>query len=206
MSDVDATHPSTFAGRIGVTLLCVYLFGVTLRIGGCYAPDLAPRDERRGQGPAVGDEFPAFTLRDVSGVEVSRDELRGTTAVLVFAPSLDWSPPTKARILDLADALGKRRDVRVAVILPGEQATPRSLAFVRDRHLPFYVLIDDRGLIERLGFAAAAPDGTPAAVTATFTLDTEGRVLFRDVRTNARSWPAVDVVLANTTPTEATAP
>lgn len=188
MSATELKGPPTFAGRIGVTLLCLYLLGVTLRIGGCYAPEPTPRDEIPKAGPALGAEFPAFTLRDLSGVEIGRDQLRGAKAVIVVVPSLDWSPPTKAHVLDLAEALQDRRDVRVALIVPQAQATPRSLAFVRDRHLPFFVLIDDAGLIDRLGLATAAPDGSSSAHPATFVLDAEGRVQLRDVRTNARTW------------------
>jgi len=196
MRDADVRRPPAFAGRIGVTLLCLYLLAVTARIGGCYAPDLARRDDLPGAGPAVGDAFPAFTLRDASGVEIRSDALRGTSAVIAIVPSLDWSPPTKARVLDLAAAVAGRRDVRVALLLPAAQATPRTLAFVRDRRLPFYVLVDDAGLIDRLGLATPGPDGTPAAYTATFVLDAEGRVLLRDVRKSARAWPDADLVLA----------
>ncbi len=196
MSDGDPKGPPVFAGRIGVTLLCVYLLGVTLRIGGCYAPEPTPRDEIRDAGPAVGAEFPSFTLRDVDGVEVSRERLlSGARGVIVVVPSLDWSPPTKAHLLDLAEALRGRRDVRVAVILPQAQATARSLAFVRDRRLPFVVLIDDAGLIEGLGLATAAPDGSPSAHPATFVLDGAARVQLRDVRKNARVWLDADTML-----------
>lgn len=195
------------AGRIGVTLLCLYLLGVTLRIGGCYGPDGAPRDERSDAGPAVGTEFPAFTLRDASGATVSRTDLGGGIAIVVVVPSLDWSPPTKAHLLDLADALRGRRDVRAAVVVPAAQATPRSLAFVRDRHLPFFVLIDDAGLVDRLGLAAPAPDGSAAALPATFVLGPDGHVRLRDVRKNARAWLDAETLLAiAAAPTDAAAP
>lgn len=186
-----------FAGRIGITLLCVYLLGVTVRIGGCYAPDVTQRDELPENGPAVGSSFPVFRLKDVSGTAIGSDDLRGTTALVIVVPSLDWSPPTKARLLDLADALRGRRDVRVAVVIPSAQATPRGLAFTRDHRLPFYYLVDDAGLIEALGLAAPAPDGTPAALPATFVLDEAGRVRWRDVRKSARAWPSPAIVLAD---------
>lgn len=207
MSEPAERKPPVFAGRIGVTLLCVYLLGVTLRIGGCYGPDGAPHDERPDAGPAVGAEFPAFALRDVSGATVNRTDLAGSTSVIVVVPSLDWSPPTKAHLLDLAEAVRDRRGVRVAVIVPAAQATQRSLAFVRDRHLPFYVLTDDAGLIERLGLATPAPDGTAAAVPATFVLDANGQVRVRDVRKSARAWLDADVMLSlANAPPDATAP
>jgi len=195
MSEV-AAKPPVFAGRIGVTLLCLYLFGVTLRIGGCYAPELVHRDDVPSAGPAVGDAFPSFTLHDASGITVTSDALRGATAIVAVVSSLDWSPPTKARVLDLADAAADRRDLRVALVLPAAQATARSRAFIRDHRLPFSVLIDDAGLIDRLGLATPAPDGTPAALAATFVLDAAGRVVLRDVRKNARAWPDVAVLLA----------
>jgi peroxiredoxin len=207
MSDTETTGRPVFAGRIGVTLLCVYLFGVTLRIGGCYEPEPAPRDEIRDAGPAAGAEFPSFTLRDVNGVEVTRDQLlAGARGVIVVVPSLDWSPPTKAHLLDLAEALRDRGDVRAAVVLPQAQATPRSLAFVRDRRLPFVVLIDDSGLIERLGLATAAPDGTPSAHPATFVLDATGRVQLRDVRKSPRAWLDADTMLDAPPPPRADLP
>jgi len=195
MSDARTSEHPIVVGRIGVTLLCVYLLAVTVRIGGCYAPEPGQRDELASSGPAVGQPFPEFTLRDVSGAEIGTRDLHGARAVLVIVPSLDWSAPTKARVLDLAEAVAKRRDLRVAVVLPKEQATPRSLAFVRDRELPLYVLVDDAGLIDRLGLTARAPDGTPAAHPATFVLDAEGNVLLRDTRRDARTWPTTAVVL-----------
>ena len=185
-----------FAGRLGVTLLCLYLLGVTLRIGGCYGPEAAPRDERVDAGPAIGAEFPPFELRDASGATMRRDDLAGSLAIVVVVPSLDWSPPTKAHLLDLAEAVRARRDVRVALVLPGAQATTRGLAFVRDRHLPFFVLIDDAGLVEHLGLTVPAPDGTTAALPATFVLGPDGRVRVRDVRKNARAWLDPEVLLA----------
>ena len=186
---------SRFAGRIGITLLCIYLLAVTLRIGGCYAPDGARRDELPGAGPPVGQAFPDFRLRDVSGATIARDDLRGAPAVVLTVPSLDWSPPTKARLIDLADALDDRRDLRVAVVMTAAQATPRALRFVRDRTLPFYFLVDDAGLVARLGLGTTAPDGTATALPATFVLDAEGRVRLRDVRKDARTWLAPEVVL-----------
>jgi peroxiredoxin len=195
MSEPAAPAASRFAGRIGITLLCIYLLMVTVRIGGCYAPDAARRDELPGAGPAVGEPFPDFRLRDVSGATIGRDDLRGATAVVLTVPSLDWSPPTKARLIDLADAVVDRHDVRVAVVMTAAQATPRALRFVRDRTLPFYFLVDDAGVINRLGLATPAPDGTAAALPATFVLDADGRVRLRDVRKNARTWLAPNVVL-----------
>jgi peroxiredoxin len=205
MSADGTPRPSLFAGRIGITLLCVYLLGVTLRIGGCYGPEPETRDERPDAGPAVGTEFPPFALRDASGARVERDQLGTGLGIVVVVPTLDWSPPTKAHLLDLADTVNERRDVRVAVILPAAQATARSLAFVRERRLPFFVLIDDAGLIDRLGLTAPAPDGTPAALPATFVLGPDGRVRLRDVRTNARNWadPSVLLEAAATTRTDA---
>ncbi|MEO6030229.1 MAG: redoxin domain-containing protein [Candidatus Binatia bacterium] len=186
----------TFAGRIGITLLCIYLFIVTLRIDGCYAPDPANRDELPDNGPVVGSEFPAFSLRDLAGATITRDDLQGSMAIVIVVPTLDWSPPTKASLVDLATALRGRHDVRVAVVLPSAQATPRSLTFPRDHHLPFYFLVDDGGLIDRLGLTTAAPDRTASAFPATFVLDAQGRVRLRDVRKNARAWLAPETVLA----------
>jgi peroxiredoxin len=208
MSDAQPSDQPIVIGRIGVTLLCVYLLAVTVRIGGCYAPEPAQRDELASSGPAVGRPFPEFNLRDVSGTEIGSRDLRGARAVLAIVPSLDWSAPTKARVLDLAEAVTTRRDLRVAIVLPKTQATPRSLAFVRDRELPVYILVDDAGLIERLGLTATGPDGTPTAHPATFVLDAEGNVLMRDTRRDPRSWPATALVLdapqvqrpGNTTP------
>ena len=132
--------------------------------------------------------FPAFEMQDVSGATIRLADLAGMPAVLAFVPSLDWSPPSKARLIELAEAFDGRRDVRIAVVTTAAQATPRARAFVRDRSTPFYYLIDDVGLTERLGLVGEGPGGTPAAVPATFVLDGTGRVRFRDVREGADRW------------------
>jgi peroxiredoxin len=181
------------AGRIGVTMLALYLFGVAVRIGGCYGPEPYPRDQRPGAGPAVGEAFPAFTMEDVSGATISLGDLAGAPAALVFVPSLDWSAPTKARVGDLAELVRDRREGRIAVIMTAAQATPRARTFVRDHATPFYYLQDADGLVTRLGLASPAPDGTPASLPATFVLDGTGVVHLRDVRVGPERWldPAV---------------
>ncbi len=182
--------PPFFAGKIGATLLCFYVLGVALRIDGCYGPEPAPRDELRDAGPHVGEPFPAFALADLSGARIALGDLGGAPSVIAVVPSLDWSPPSKARVVDLAQAFAGRADVRVAVLLAAAQATPRARAFVRERRTPFYYLVDDAGLIDRLGLAMKAPDESPAAHPATFVLDAGGVVRLRDVRTSPRTWLA----------------
>jgi peroxiredoxin len=183
------------AGKIGVTVLALYLLGVAVRIEGCYAPELSVRDARPQTGPAVGAVFPPFRLPDLSGATIALADLAGAPAVLLFAPRLDWSPPTKARLLDLAAAVRGRTDVRVAVITIAAQDGPRARSFVRDRSTPFYYLVDDAGLTERLGLLVAGPDDTPAAATATFVLDARGTVRLRDIRAGAERWLDPRVVL-----------
>jgi peroxiredoxin len=190
-----ATERPRVAGKIGVTLLCVYLLAVTLRIDGCYRPDAAVRDERPEAGPAVGTPFPAFELADVSGTRIALRGLAGKPVVLAFVPSLDWSPPTKARLLELAAAFAERRDVIVAVVMTEAQATPRALTFVREHAAPFYYLVDGSGLTAALGLQGEGPEGAPAALPATFVLDTAGVVALRDVRRDPRTWLAPATLL-----------
>jgi peroxiredoxin len=176
------------AGKIGVTLLCVYLFAVALRIDGCYGAEGVARDELPTVGPHVGEAFPAFALPDVSGAKVALHDLAGRAAILAFVPSLDWSAPTKARVLDLAEAVAGRNDVRLVVVLTGTAATPRSLTFVREHQPPAFFLVDDAGLTERLGLQVPAPEDGPVALPAVFVLDPNGTVLLRDVRREPRVW------------------
>lgn len=197
--DAPSARPFV-AGKIGATLLCCYLFAVTLRIGGCYQPEARVRDELAAAGPQIGEPFPAFELRDASGASITNRDLAGRTAVLVFAPSLDWSPPTKARLLDLAHVIAGRRDVVVAIILTAAQATPRGLTFVREHDTPFYYLIDRGGWAERLGLGSDAPDGTRTVLPATFVLDAGGTVVLRDVRRDPRAWLAPEAMLAAVPP------
>ncbi len=88
----------------------------------------------------------------------------------------------------------------VALILPEAQATPRSLTFVREHDMPFYVLVDSQGLTERLGLGTDAPDKTRTTLPATFVLDPEGKVLLREVRRDPRLWLAPEVMLAAIAP------
>jgi len=197
MSAVPARPPARqfVAGKIGATLLGCYLLALALRIGGCYQPESRARDDLPNAGPQMGEHFPAFELPDLSGTRIGTRVLAGTPAVLVFVPSLDWSPPTKARLIDLAEVLGGRRNVTVAVILTEAQATLRARAFVRERRVSFYYLVDTDGLTERLGLQTEGPDGTSAALPATFVLDRDGVVRLRDVRRQARTWLAPEVIL-----------
>jgi len=184
------------AGKIGATLLCCYLLAVALRIGGCYRAEAGVRDDRPDTGPRVGEPFPSFTLPDLSGTRVALGDFAGRPAVLLFVPSLDWSAPTKARVLDLADAIGSRRDLTLAVILTSGAATPRSLRFAREHTIPAYFLVDAGGVTEQLGIAVPGPENAPVALPATFVLDAAGRVLLRDVRRDPRVWLDPDVILA----------
>jgi len=187
-------RPPTLAGKIGFTLLAVYLLAVAFRIGGCYVPDARIRDELPDRGPRLGEEFPAFTLGDLAGGTVGRNPVPGSPAVLLFLPSLDWSPPSKARVIDFTQALGNQPTDAVTVVFTEAQATARALRFVRDRKLPFRFVVDTEGLVERLGFTTPAPDGTTAALSATFVLDAAGVVRLRDVRQRTRTWLAPEVV------------
>ena len=184
------------AGKVGVTLLCCYLAAVAVRITGCYGAEGAARDELPTAGPRVGETFPAFALPDVSGAHIALHDLAGRATVVAFVPSLDWSAPTKARVLDLADAVAGRDDVRLAVILTSGAATPRSLTFVREHRPPAFFLVDGDGLTERLGLQVPGPEETPVAMPSTFVLDASGVVLLRDVRRDARTWLDPRAVLA----------
>jgi peroxiredoxin len=184
------------AGKVGVTLLCCYLAAVAVRITGCYGAEGATRDEIPTAGPHVGEAFPAFALPDVSGAHVALHDLAGRVTVVAFVPSLDWSAPTKARVLDLAEAVAGRNDVRLAVILTSGSATPRSLTFVREHRPPAFFLVDGDGLTERLGLQVSGPEETAVAVPSTFVLDASGMVLLRDIRRNARTWLDPRVILA----------
>lgn len=192
----EARSTPGVAGRIGVTLLCCYLFAVAVRIGGCYRAEPTPRDDAIDAGPRLGAPFPPFALPDVTGVRVTLQDLAGRPAIVAFVPSLDWSAPTKARILDLAEAVGRRRDLTLTIILTTGAATPRSLTFVREHHLPAYVLVDGTGFTEGLGLQIAGPEGIPVALPATFVLDANGTVLARDVRRDPRTWLDAAAVLA----------
>jgi len=194
---VSASAPGRgIAGKVGVTLLCVYLVAVALRIDGCYGAEGVARDELPTAGPRVGEPFPAFTLPDVSGARVALHDLAGRAAILAFVPSLDWSAPTKARVLDLAQAVAGRTDVRLVVILTGTAATPRSLTFVREHQPPAFFLVDGEGLTERLGLQVPAPEDGPVALPAVFVLDPGGTVVLRDVRREARVWLQPRALLA----------
>lgn len=196
MSDDTAPAPALVAGKIGVTLLCCYLLAVTFRIGGCYHPEGHARDALPTAPPRVGERFPDFVLADVSGARVAFADLAGRPAVLAFVPSLDWSPPSKARVLDLAAAVGGRRDVTLAIVLTKEAATPRTLAFISEHHTPAYYLVDGDDLVERLQAAGKGPDGERVALPATFVVDARGTVLLRDVRRDPRTWLDAGAVLA----------
>jgi DNA-binding NarL/FixJ family response regulator len=136
-------------------------------------------------------------LRHCTDLAIDRNyvDTHGAT-IVAFVPSLDWSAPTKARVLDLADAVAGRDDVRLAVVLTSGAATPRSLTFVREHQPPAFFLVDGDGLTERLGLQVPGPEEAPVAVPSTFVLDANGTVLLRDVRHDPRTWLDPRAVLA----------
>jgi peroxiredoxin len=196
VSDTAPPARTIIAGKIGTTLLCFYLLAIALRVDGCYHADARLHDELPDAGPRVGEAFPGFTLPDVSGPRITLRDLAGRPAVLAFVPSLDWSAPSKARVLDLAAAVAGRHDVTLTIVLTAGAATPRTLTFTREHRVPAYVLVDGDGLTERLGLATAGPEEASVALPATFVLDAGGSVTLRDVRRDPRTWLDPDAILA----------
>lgn len=53
----------------------------------------------------VGQSFPDFELPNIDGAPVRLSSLRGQRVLLTFERSLDWSPFTKTRLVELRGAL-----------------------------------------------------------------------------------------------------
>lgn len=159
--------------------------GLALRVGICGAVGLsfvesacysAPRRPDGGEGLlGPGARAPDLEAFDVNGVATRLSSLRGQTALVYFYPR-DGTPGCTKEACSFRDAWQKLRDAQVAVIGVSSQSRESHLAFQKGERLPFPLVADEAGDVQRaygvssglFGYARVsflvAPGGTIAKV------------------------------------------
>jgi thioredoxin-dependent peroxiredoxin len=139
---------------------------------------------------AVGNDAPAFTVKDTNGKTVSLSDFKGKTVVLYFYPKDDTPGCTKqaCSFRDASEAY-QNKDVVVLGVSVDDEASHQ--AFTQKYNLNFPLLADtDKSLVK-----AYDVDGGGYAKRVTYVIDGNGKIVHVDSSVNT-STHASDVLTA----------
>jgi peroxiredoxin Q/BCP len=149
-----------------------------LSLSSCYS---APRRPDGGEGLlAPGASAPDLEAFDVHDVSTRLSSLRGEPVVVYFYPK-DGTPGCTKEACAFRDAWRRFELAHVAVIGVSSQSRESHRAFQRDHELPFPLVPDEAGTVQR---AYGVSKGIFGYARVSFLVDTEGKI--------ARVWPDVD--------------
>lgn len=125
------------------------------------------------RGVEVGDQVPDYSAPDLSGVDISLDDLRGQVVLInVWAT---WCGPCRVEMPPIQRSYERFRDRGFTVIAVSIDAGPgyheKVSAFAEEFGLEFPILLDPEGRISRVMQTIGVPE--------TFVLDREGRIVKR---------------------------
>jgi peroxiredoxin Q/BCP len=146
-----------------------------------------------GAGPLpVGAPAPTFAATAQDGQRVALADLRGRYVVLYFYPK-DDTPGCTKEACSFRDAWAPLRDAGVIVLGVSEQDAASHAAFVEKYHLPFQLLVDDKG-----GLAAAyhVPVMMGFAHRTTYLIDKDGTIkrVWPDVKPEGHAGEILDAI------------
>ncbi|MEE8165134.1 MAG: redoxin domain-containing protein [Myxococcota bacterium] len=146
----------------------------------------------------LGQPLPELELVGLDGRAYSRGDFLGHRVLLTFERSVDWSPYTKARLVELREVFVATPDLQVVWVMSDIQINDRTRSFIDELGLANRILFlaDPKSkLIQELGILKADPEPIEKGVPhpTTLLLDRDGRIRFIDVRTDFHIWldPAV---------------
>lgn len=184
----------------GIALLLLLDLALPLTPIGRRGPEAQVRSDVEGAHTSLGEPFPDLTLIERDGDPLSTSALQGVRSLLTFERSIDWCPYTKARLVELRDALNEIPDLVIVYVLPDVQVTPKSLRFIEELGLEdrvTFAMDPESAAIHRLGLIKRDPepieDGVPNPTT--YILDRQGVLRFADVRTDYHRWIDSDLLV-----------
>lgn len=140
MNGIEPQRTGTTRHRFGGWL--VAFAAASLLLAGC-----AKKDE--GGEVAVGSELPSFELQNLSGKEVSSDDLRGKLPVIVNFWAT-WCGPCRFEMPVLGE-LHKNGGARVISIAVDDAGAEVVAPFVQKEGIPYEVLLGDSSTLQRYG-------------------------------------------------------
>ena len=191
-------------GRILGTLVIGGILGLALvlpytTMGRRGSEAAARRDIPEAIG-TVGERLPGLSLQDLEGNPVSLRDFRGERVVLTFGRSLDWSPFSKARLIELRQEIEGVEDLVLLYVLADNQLNDKTRFFIDGNRLTDRVIfLQDpfSASIDRLGLRRPNPDLLETGVPhpSTYVLDRNGIVRFVDVREDYQTWLDSSLIL-----------
>ncbi len=191
-------------GRILWTLVIGGILGLALALpyttmGRRGSEAEARRDVAEAVG-TVGERLPRLSLQDLEGKAVSLRDFRGERVVLTFERSLDWSPFSKARLIELRQQIEGVEDLVLLYVLADNQLNEKTRFFIDGNRLTDRVIfLQDpfSASIDRLGLRRPNPASLETGVPhpSTYVLDRAGRVRFVDVREDYQIWLHPSLIL-----------
>jgi peroxiredoxin len=128
----------------------------------------------------VGSEAPDFTLRNEDGEEVTLSSLRGRNVVLVFYP-LAFSPMCTKELHDITGLKDRLADASAEVYGISVDSPYVLKAFKRDEGIAAHLLSDFHPKGAVATEYGAYIDQAGIATRATFVIDKDGKVAWKDV-------------------------
>lgn len=127
------------AGLVIVVVALVALVGSIVRFSSLEKPQVKERVAIKEGGVA-----PSFTLKDLTGKEVSLADYRGKVVIIDFWAT--WCPPCRKELPHIQKIYDKYRDKGVTVLaITSESNIEKVKDFIEEGGYSFPILIDRRG-------------------------------------------------------------